>query len=397
MAETRNTTSIDSQTNKEFQQTNVSIIGISHFMHDLYTAFLAPALPLLIEKLGISYGMAGLLHVIQRIPSLFNPAVGIMADRMKVRYLVISAPAITGVAMSLIGIAPGYVFLALLLLVSGISSTLFHVPTPVMVKKVSGDRIGKGMSYYMLGGELARTAGPMVIFGVISLWGLEGTYKMMPLGLLASALMYARLRNIQISSSMDKSAWKTNYVKVFLKYLPVFSVTAGITLFLGAMKSSLTLYLPTFMTSMGESHFFSDASLSVLQLSGAAGTFISGSLSDKLGRTNTLLIITIISPFLMLLFLAVSGIWQIVVLGLMGFFIFAPTSVLLALIHDQQTQNMAFLNGTFMLLNFFISASMVTLAGFLADHIGFMSTFRYSAFFAFGAVIVVLLNRKKLG
>ncbi len=381
----------------DFHSANVTLLGVSHFLHDIYTSFLAPALPFIIEKLGISYGMAGVLHVIQRIPSLFNPAVGIMADRMKMRYLVIFSPAVTGVAMSLIGIAPAYIFLALLLLVSGLSSTIFHVPTPVMVKKISGKRIGKGMSFYMLGGELARTAGPMVIYGVISLWGLEGTWKMMPAGLLASGLMYWRLRDIEISGNIRKSTHRLNYFKLFLKYLPVFTVTAGITFFLGAMKSSLTLYLPTFMTARGESHFFADASLSILQLSGATGTFISGSLSDKLGRTNTLLLITIIAPFLMLLFLISSGVWQIVILGIMGFFIFAPTSVLLALIHDQRTSSMAFLNGTFMLLNFFISAVMVTFAGFLADKIGFESTFRYAAFFSFGAVGIVLLNRNKLG
>lgn len=385
-----------SDKDENFQSANVTIVGISHFLHDIYTSFLAPALPFIIEKLGISYGMAGVLHVIQRIPSLFNPAVGIMADRMKMRYLIIFSPVVTGIAMSLIGIAPVYILLALLLLVSGISSTVFHVPTPVMIKKISGKRIGKGMSYYMLGGELARTAGPMVIYGVISLWGLEGTWKMMPAGFIATALMYWRLRHLEISSVMEKSVRQTNYFKILKKYLPVFTLTAGITLFLGAMKSSLTLYLPTFMVARGESHFFSDASLSILQLSGAAGTFISGTLSDRLGRTTTLLIITVISPFLMLLFLQSAGIWQIVILGILGFFMFAPTSVLLALIHDQDTANMAFLNGMFMFLNFFISASMVTIAGFLADHIGFLMTFKYSAIFSIGAVVVVLLNRKRL-
>lgn len=380
-----------------FQTANVSIIAFTHFLHDVYTSFLAPALPFLIEKLGISYGMAGLLHVIQRIPALFNPLVGIMAERMKMRYLVIFAPAVSGTAMSLIGVAPGYIFLALLLFVSGISSTVFHVPTPVMIKKVSGDRLGKGMSFYMLGGELARTAGPMIIFGVISLWGLEGTYKMLPFGFIASGILYFRLGHIQISRELEKNDSYRHYYREFIKYLPVFTVTAGITLFLGAMKSSLALYLPTYMDIKGESHFFSDASLSILQLSGAAGTLISGSWSDKLGRTRTLLVITIIAPLLMLLFLNVSGIWQLIVLGIMGMFLFAPTSVLLALIHDQKSKNMAFLNGMFMLLNFFISASLVTLAGFLADKIGFEKTFTYAAFFSVGGILVVIFNRKKIG
>ncbi|MCK4920653.1 MAG: MFS transporter [Bacteroidales bacterium] len=388
--------SVNKPDKNNFQTANVALIGISHFLHDVYTSFLAPALPFLIEKLGISYGQAGLLHVIQRIPSLLNPFVGIMADRMKMRYLVIFSPAVTGIAMSLIGVAPGYVFLALLLLVSGISSTVYHIPTPVMVKKLSGNRIGKGMSFYMLGGELARTTGPMVIYGLISLWGLEGTYKMMPLGLIASAILFFRVGHVKISQNIEKQEIKKAYWKEFKKYLPIFTVTAGITLFLGAMRSSLALYLPTFMDSQGESLFFSQASLSVLQLSGAAGTFISGTFSDRLGRTKMLLIITTISPFLMFLFLHVSGIWQMLILGIMGMFIFAPTSVLLALIHDQDSNKMAFLNGVYMLLNFFIGAIMVTIAGFMADKIGFEKTFTYAAFFSFGAVIVIFLNRKKL-
>ena len=56
-------------------------MSAAHFVHDCYTAFLAPALPLIIDKLGISYGMTGLLAVIQRIPSLVNPLIGIVAER----------------------------------------------------------------------------------------------------------------------------------------------------------------------------------------------------------------------------------------------------------------------------------------------------------------------------
>ncbi len=373
------------------------LISLSHFLHDVYTSFLAPALPLIIERLQISYGLAGLLSVIQRIPSLLNPFVGIMAEKMRMRYLIIISPAVTGIAMSLIGVAPGYIFLSILMLVSGISSTLFHIPTPVMIGRISGKTIGKGMSYFMLGGELARTAGPLILFGIISLWGIEGTWKMMPLGLVASAVLFFRLRHIAISPRVGQKDWKPNYFREFVKYLPVFGVTAGITFFLGAMKSSLTLYLPTFLKQQGETLFFADASLSVLQLAGAAGTFISGTLSDKLGRTNTLLIISVVSPFLMFLFLLTSGIWQMLVLAVTGLFIFAPTSVLLALVQEQKSENLAFLNGTFMLLNFFISASMVTLAGVLADHIGFHRTFYLAGLFSFGAVGIVLLARKRLG
>ena len=62
------------QKSEKFQIGNVITISTAHLVHDVYSSFLAPLLPLLIEKLSISYTMAGILTIIQRIPSLFNPA-----------------------------------------------------------------------------------------------------------------------------------------------------------------------------------------------------------------------------------------------------------------------------------------------------------------------------------
>ena len=196
---------------KDFKTNHVVLVSSAHLLHDTFSSFLAQALPILIDKFGISKTLAGLLSIVQRIPSLFNFLVGIMAENIKARYLVIFAPAVTSVAMSLIGVAPGYIFLVILLFISGISSTLFHVPAPVMIKKLSGSRIGKGMSYFMLGGDLARTLGPLVIVGVVSLWGLEGTYKLIPFGLAASVFLFIKLRKVNISSSFEGQRTKPEY------------------------------------------------------------------------------------------------------------------------------------------------------------------------------------------
>ena len=174
-------------------------------------------------------GWSGLLAVIQRIPSLFNPLIGIIAERPVMRYMVIFSPALTAFFMSLIGIAPGYVFLAILLFFSGISSTLWHIPTPVMVKQLSGERTGKGMSYYMMGGELARTAGPMVILGVISWWGLEGTWKMMPLGFVGSFILWFNFRNATFTPpTSSRHHQEGSYWQIFLRYSAAFALPAAI-------------------------------------------------------------------------------------------------------------------------------------------------------------------------
>ncbi len=375
----------------------MAAISAVHFVHDCYTSFLAPALPLIIEKLGISYGLTGVLAVIQRIPSLFNPFIGIIAERPVMRYMVIFSPSFTAFFMSLIGIAPSYTFLAVLLFCSGISSTLWHIPTPVMVKQLSGTRTGKGMSYYMVGGELARTAGPLIILGVISLWGLEGTWKMMPLGFVASLVLYLNFRNARLQpASSSRFHQEGSYWKIFLRFSSAFALTGGYTFFQAGMKSSLTYYLPTFLTSMGNSLTYSDLALTVIQLAGAVGAMFAGTLSDKLGRNRTLFFISLSTPLLTLLFLNLEGFWIFPVLLPLGFFLFAPTSVMLATVQDLDTDKKAFVNSIYMTLNFFVSVMVYPVVGAVIDRVGFMPTFTTMAFLGFGATVVVLFTRNRV-
>ena len=385
------------QSRDGFEKGKVLTMSAIHFVHDCYTAFLAPALPLLIEKLGMSYGMTGLLAVIQRVPSLFNPLIGIIAERPVMRYMVIVSPALTAVFMSLIGIAPGYTFLAILIFFSGISSMLWHIPTPVIVKQLSGSRVGKGMSYYMGGGELARTAGPMVILGVISWWGLEGMWRMMPLGLVASVVLWFQFRKANFTPpSSSRKHQEGSYWKIFLRFSAAFALTGGFTFFQAGMKASVTYFLPTFLTSMGNSLHYSEVALAVLQLSGAMGALFAGTISDKIGRYRTLLIISIVTPLLTLLFLNLEGFWIFPVLLPLGFFIFAPTSVMLATVQELSTEKKAFVNSIYMTLNFFVSVMVYPLVGASIDRVGFLPTFRFIAFMGFGAILIVLLTRKGL-
>jgi len=386
-----------SKTRNGFQKGRVLTMSAAHFVHDCYTAFLAPALPLIIDKLGISYGMTGLLAVIQRIPSLFNQLIGIIAERPVMRYMVIFSPALTAVFMSLIGIAPGYTFLAILLFFSGVSSTLWHIPTPVIVKQLSGNRVGKGMSYYMGGGELARTAGPMVILGVISWWGLEGMWRMMPLGLVASGILWFQFRKARFTpSSSSREHQEGSYWKIFLRFSAAFVLTGGFTLFQAGMKASLTYFLPTFLTSTGNSLHYSELALTVIQLAGAMGAIFAGTISDKIGRFRTLLIISIATPLLTLLFLNLEGFWIFPVLLPLGFFLFAPTSVMLAIVQELNTEKKAFVNSIYMTLNFFVSVMVYPLVGAAIDRVGFLPTFRFIAFMGFGAILIVLFTRKGL-
>lgn len=368
---------------------NAISVSLAHLLHDIYSSFLAPILPLLIEKLSISYSAAGLLTVVQRAPSLLNPFVGLIADRISVRFFIIFAPSLTAVSMSLLGSAPSYTVLVLLLLVMGLSATLFHVPAPVMMRRVSGDRVGLGMSLFMFAGESARTIGPLTILGAVSLWGLEGTYRLIPFGIACSVFLFFRIRRIRISNEFEREGTSKDLKETVRLILPTFKTLAWFTLSRSLMRGALTIFLPVYLNSQGASIWMAGISLSVVQFSGAAGTIFSGTISDRIGRKRTLMITAIVSPFLMLLFMLVDGILLFPVLLLMGLFLLAPMPVMLATVNEIRSDHPAFVNGLYMMINFIINSAAIMVIGVLGDQMGLESAYYLSALLAIIAIPVI--------
>lgn len=379
----------------KFKTSKVLSISFAHLLHDVYSSFLAPILPMLITKLEFSYFMAGMLSLIRSIPTLFNPLIGIIADRSGVRYFIILTPLITAVAMSLLGVAPSYAVLAILMFILGISSSFFHVPAPVLIRNVSGNRIGTGMSFYMLGGELARTLGPVVILGAVSIWGLEGTWKLIPFALAATIYLFFILSDVEVKNISKKKEKEGNAWMTFRKYLPLFTAITGITLFRAMMKSALTAYMPTYFNlEGGESLWFSGMTLVILQLAGAAGTLASGIISDKIGRITMLKIAVFLSPLFMYFFVHSDGIMIFMMLIMLGISLFATTPVILALLQELGSDRPAFVNGIYMTIGFGISSVAVLFIGYLGDIIGLEKTFEITSYLGLFAIPFVFFLQK---
>jgi MFS transporter, FSR family, fosmidomycin resistance protein len=378
----------------KFQLGNVLLLSFTHFIHDVYAAFLAPILPLLIEKLKINYTLASLLTVFQQIPSLLNPLIGVLASNIKIRYLVIIAPAVTTISMSFIGLAPNYAVLAILLFVMGLSSALFHVPTPVLIKKSSGERIGKGISFFMLGGEAARTLGPIIIIAAVSVWGLEGTYKLIPFGLITSFFLYLKLRNLKLSEEIRSENPFKGIKSTFKIYRKFFILIGTIMLLHGFMRACITTFLPTYLSVKGMSLWFGGLSLSVFELAGAIGIYLSGTFSDKTGRIKMLVTIVCLAPLFMVLFLFSNQVFIFPALALLGLFLLSVTPVILAMVMDIDSKHSVFLSSIFMFLSF-VSASFTALfVGVMSDWVGLISTYKISAAIAFLAIPAVFLLKR---
>ena len=184
------------QESQPFQGARVAALAAAHAVHDTYQSFVAPLIPVFIQSLAMSKAQAGALDLFLRWPSVLQPVFGYIADRTSLRYIVILAPAITTTLMSFLGWAPSYLVLALLLLCVGLSSAAFHAVAPAIAGKLSGSSLGRGMSFWMVGGEMGRVLGPLVVVTWLKFSNLQSMPLLAILGLLLSASLYVLLRNL---------------------------------------------------------------------------------------------------------------------------------------------------------------------------------------------------------
>jgi FSR family fosmidomycin resistance protein-like MFS transporter len=360
---------------EQFQTDRVLTISAGHAVHDTYTGFLPPLLPALIENLSLTKTEAGLLTVFNQAPSLLQPLIGHLADRVSLRYLVILTPAATATAMSLLGVAPRYAMLALLLMLTGLSSAVLHAVAPVIAGRLSGKNLGRGMGIWMVGGELGRTLGPLAIAAYFRLRPdtLADTPWLMIAGWLTSLVLFFRLRDVEgrPSNAGQGLPWR----QALRVMGPLLVPLTGIIVARGFMSSALTTYLPTFLVEEGSELWLAGISLSVLEAAGVVGALLGGSLSDRLGRRVILLISLLLTPIAMLVFLLAEGWLRFPLLLVMGLTALSVTPVIMALVQESFPENRALANGVYMALSFLTRSGVVIIVGTMGDLWGMRTSF----------------------
>ena len=370
-----------------FQTSRILLICSGHFVHDIYSAFISPLLPLLIDKLGLTLVMAGSLPVFMQAPSLLGPLIGYLADRISVRYLVIFAPAITATLATLIGFMPTYGTAALLLFCVGVNIMAFHAPAPAMIAHVAGGKVGRGMSFFMASGELARSVGPLLVgFGVAE-WGMEGLWRLMFFGWLSSAVLFWRLRDVSAKRERRKSKTKP----MLRRFARVFAPLLGVMLLRNMAASSLGIFMVVYLVDIrGFELTLATGALALYEFSGVGGALMGGTLSDRLGRRKMVAGAAISSALLMLVFVHVEGALMIPLLIGLGFTALSVSPVFLALVQDQLPENRATANGMFMLHAFGVRAINVMMVGALGDALGLQNAFIAAALISLLCLPVII-------
>ena len=282
--------------------------------------------------------------------------------------------------MSLLGLATSYWTLAIFMTVVGLSSACLHAVGPVMIGKLSGKRLGAGMSIWMVGGEAGRFVGPLVLAGALPVLTMKHTPWLMIGGLITGLLLFFIMTDV--SSSTAHAATRKPSLREEIRgrerlVIILVSVIA-ITVFVSA---ALSTYLPLLLSGEGESFQMATISFSVYQAAGMLGALMGGTLSDRLGRRKMLLCAMLPASLFMFVFLAVlagpaSLRWALfATLMVIGFAQLSVTPVVMALVQESFPSNRALANGFYMALSFLARSAFTLVLGWVGDRYGLRMSF----------------------
>jgi FSR family fosmidomycin resistance protein-like MFS transporter len=307
----------------------------AHFVSDSYSSVIYPLLPLLEAKLALSKSQVFWLAPLLAISSsLMQPLYGFISDRYARRFFAVFAPAITAVFVSMIGLAPSYGALVVLLVAGGIGIGSFHPQAAAMAAAVSGERRRIGMALFSAIGTLGFAIGPFVITRIVDRFGLEHSYYIMGMGILTSAVLYRICPPLEVPARLAPGAARLKWqllgaLRAVWKPLLLLYL---ITVIRSGIQVTTNNYLPYVLHESGYDLTGTGNIITIFLLLGGLGGLAGGFMAQRVsGRAVTLYSGLLAGPLMIAAFMT-SGLISVILLGLGGFVLLStlPVNVVMA-------------------------------------------------------------------
>ncbi len=360
-----------------------------HFIGDFFQSFIRPMLPVLADKFSLNLTQVGMITGTATFMAfLIQPIFGYLADRYRTRVILLIGSFLGAICIPLVGIAPYFGIVLLLIGMGSISAAIYHPTAAGMVSAYAGRRTGLSMSIFGLGGTLGFTVGPIVFAGYITFWGLHRLPYLTLLGLSVFALLFflipasdgANLTQRDFTGSIRESigeVWK-----------PVVVIWA-IALFRAFVEQSLLTFIPVLTAAEGHSLVSVGSILSLFTVGGSVSAIVSGHLVDRIGYKPVYFFSFALSSPGMLLFIHGSGWTMYPTAFLCGFLLLATLFPAMALAQKVAPKGRSLVSSIVMGLALGTAGILMPFAGMMADTFGIRTILSYLAFIPLAALFLI--------
>ena len=373
-------------------------MGTCHLLNDMIQSVIPALYPLLKDTFGFTFAQIGVITLVfQLTSSIFQPFIGLYADRHPQPYSLSLGMCFTLVGLLSLAFATNFLLILLSVALIGCGSSVFHPEASRVAQLASGGRKSLAQSIFQVGGNGGSAIGPLLAalivipfgqhaVGWFALAALLASFLLARVGCWYSLLLREVKSNRRRATAVAASPLPRRVVRISLAILVLMIFSKYF--FNACMTSYFTFYLiDKFGLTVQQSQYCLFAYLAAF----AIGTLAGGFLGDRYGRKYVILFSILgAAPFTLAMpYLDLAGTLAMAVIT--GMVIASAFSAIVVYATDLMPDKVGMIAGIFFGLMFGLGGIGSAFFGWLADVTSIDFIFHVSTWLPLLGVVAVFL------
>ncbi|QPQ33581.1 MFS transporter [Lysinibacillus sp. JNUCC-52] len=353
-------------------------IAIAHLINDTMQSVIPAMFPILKSELGLTFTQIGLISfVLNMFASALQPVVGYVSDKKPMPYALPIGMISSFIGIAILAFTTQYWVIIIAVLFLGFGSAIFHPEGSRVSFMAAGSKRGLSQSIYQVGGNSGQALAPLISAYILDIFGQRGAAFVLVATTIGILLLSKIASWYKKQLEQERLSKKKRTLVSSLPPLTKKQVGIALTLLFTIIfaRSFYTTNITSFYVFYLMDHY--NVSLRLGQILiftfmafGVVGTFFGGSLSDRIGRKNVILL-SVVVPMPFCLALPYVPLWTatifLIIIGTLIMISFSVTVVYAQELVPTKIGTMAGLTTGFA---FGMGAIGAIVIGVLMDHKG---------------------------